>query len=61
MASGLNPRLRIAATAALVCAAYLVGARIGEQLRFLPVTTSVLWPPNAILTATLLLAPARRW
>jgi len=61
MGGVVDRRLRIAATAALVCAAYFVGARIGEQLRFLPVTTSVLWPPNAILTATLLLAAKRRW
>ena len=49
------------ATAVLVCAAYYVGARIGLVLRFPPATPSVLWPPNAILTATLLLTPARRW
>jgi signal transduction histidine kinase/integral membrane sensor domain MASE1 len=41
--------------------AYYVGARIGFALKFPPVTPSVLWPPNAILTATLLLAPTRRW
>ena len=45
----------------LVAVAYYLGARLGEQLRFLPVTTSVLWPPNAILTATLLLTRPRRW
>jgi signal transduction histidine kinase/integral membrane sensor domain MASE1 len=61
MTTAVNPRLRIAATAALVCGAYLVGARLGEELRILPVSTSVLWPPNAILTATLLLTPTRRW
>src|SRR4029450_9394762 len=49
-----------AGTAVLVAVAYYLGARIGEQLRFLPVTTSVLWPPNAILTATLLLTRPRR-
>jgi signal transduction histidine kinase/integral membrane sensor domain MASE1 len=27
----------------------------------LPATPSVFWPPNAILTATLLVAPVRRW
>jgi signal transduction histidine kinase/integral membrane sensor domain MASE1 len=51
----------VAATALGVCAAYYVGARIGFILRFPPATPSVLWPPNAILTAALLLAPARRW
>jgi PAS domain S-box-containing protein len=38
-----------------------VGARIGLVLRFPPATPSVLWPPNAILTVTLLLTPPRRW
>jgi signal transduction histidine kinase/integral membrane sensor domain MASE1 len=44
-----------------VAAAYYVGALIGFVLRFPPATTSVLWPPNAILTATLLLTPPRRF
>ena len=59
--SALPPAVLIAGTAVLVAVAYYLGARIGEQLRFLPVTTSVLWPPNAILTATLLLTRPRRW
>ncbi len=53
--------LRVVATALVVCVAYYIGARIGFVLRFPPATPSVLWPPNAILTATLLLAPAQRW
>jgi signal transduction histidine kinase/integral membrane sensor domain MASE1 len=57
----MNSTMKTAFTAVLVCLAYLVGAKIGEQLRFLPLTTSVLWPPNAILTATLLLTAPRRW
>jgi PAS domain S-box-containing protein len=56
-----RPGVRTAAIALLVCAAYYVGARIGHVLRFPPITPSVLWPPNAILTATLLLTPPRRW
>src|SRR5262245_4326441 len=59
--SALPSAVRIVATAVLVAVAYHLGARFGEQLRFLPVTTSVLWPPNAILTATLLLAAPRWW
>ena len=51
----------ILATALLVCAAYYVGANVGFILRFPPATPSVLWPPNSILTATLLLSPPRRW
>src|SRR2546428_5042891 len=53
--------LRVAATALLVSVAYYIGANIGFILRFPPSTPSVLWPPNAILTATLLLAPVSRW
>ena len=40
---------------------YYVGANIGFILRIPPATPSVLWPPNSVLTATLLLAPRRRW
>jgi signal transduction histidine kinase/integral membrane sensor domain MASE1 len=51
----------IAGAMLLVCAGYYVGSQIGFILRLPPSTPSVLWPPNAILTATLLLAPPRRW
>jgi signal transduction histidine kinase/integral membrane sensor domain MASE1 len=47
--------------ALLVSSAYYVGARIGFLLQLPPAPTSVLWPPNAILTAALLLTPVRRW
>ena len=57
----MTERAKIASTALLVCFVYFLGAKVGEQLRLLPVTTSVLWPPNAVLTATLLLTPTRRW
>jgi signal transduction histidine kinase/integral membrane sensor domain MASE1 len=40
---------------------YYVGARLGVVLRLPPATTSVLWPPNAILTAVLLLSTPRRF
>jgi len=53
--------LRTAALALLVCVGYYAGANIGFILRFPPATPSVMWPPNAILTATLLLTPPRRW
>jgi signal transduction histidine kinase/integral membrane sensor domain MASE1 len=45
----------------LVCVGYYAGANIGFLLWFPPATPSVMWPPNAILTATLLLTPPRRW
>jgi len=49
------------AAALLVCVGYYVGANIGFILRLPPTTPSVMWPPNALLTATLLLTPPRRW
>ena len=58
LVSGLAP----AAAALAVCAAYYAGSHLGLALRFPPATTSLLWPPNAILTAALLLAPKpRHW
>ena len=47
--------------AVIVAAGYYVGVQIGLALTFPPVTTSVLWPPNAILTTALLLVPVRHW
>ena len=56
------PSVRQIVSAAIVVAvAYFAGANLGALLRFPPATPSVLWPPNSILTATLLLAPTRRW
>src|SRR5262245_9038175 len=61
----LSPRRpsvpRVAATALLVAVAYYIGAHIGFILRFPPSTLSLLWPPAAILTATLMVVPVRRW
>jgi signal transduction histidine kinase/integral membrane sensor domain MASE1 len=48
-------------TAGLVGLGYYLGVLIGSALRFPPATTSVLWPPNSILTAALLLTPPSRW
>jgi two-component system sensor kinase FixL len=45
----------------LTATAYVLGAWLGWVLRFPPATTSVLWPPNAILAAALLLTPSSRW
>jgi signal transduction histidine kinase/integral membrane sensor domain MASE1 len=56
-----DPRVRTAAIALLIASAYYVGSRFGFLLKFPPVTPSVMWPPNAILTAALLLSPPRRW
>jgi two-component system, LuxR family, sensor kinase FixL len=54
--------LQLAVAAGSVAVAYYAGVQIGLWLTFPPVsTTSVLWPPNAILTAALLLVPVRQW
>jgi two-component system, LuxR family, sensor kinase FixL len=52
---------RIAGAALAVCLGYFIGANIGLILRLPPATPSIVWPPNSILTATLLLAAPRRW
>src|SRR4051794_26945524 len=45
----------------LTFAGYYVGSQIGFALTFRPNPVSVLWPPNAILLAALLLTPVRQW
>src|SRR5882724_11353815 len=52
---------RYALGALAVGVAYYVGANLGFILRFPPATPSVMWPPNAILTAALLLVLPRWW
>jgi signal transduction histidine kinase/integral membrane sensor domain MASE1 len=52
---------RRAAIALGIAVAYYAGCRVGFLLTFSPLTPSVLWPSNAILTAALLLTPPRRW
>src|SRR5205814_427568 len=44
-----------------VFAGYYLGAKIGFALTFQPYPVSVLWPPNSILVAALLLTPPRIW
>ena len=44
-----------------VFAGYYLGAKIGFALTFHPYPVSVLWPPNSILVAALLLTPVRIW
>jgi signal transduction histidine kinase/integral membrane sensor domain MASE1 len=47
--------------ALLVFFAYLAGSWLGFRLTPASGVTSLLWPPNAVLTAALLLTPPRRW
>jgi PAS domain S-box-containing protein len=55
----LDPRLIFAAL--LTALGYYVGSLIGFTLTFQPHPVSVLWPPNSILLAGLLLTPPRAW
>lgn len=52
---------RIIATVLVIFAGYYLGAKIGFALTFHPHPVSVLWPPNSILVAALLLTPPRIW
>ena len=47
--------------AAAVAAGYFLGSLLGLSLRFPSTQISAIWPPNAILLATLLVVPWRRW
>ena len=49
------------ATALWVFAGYYLGCKIGFALTFRPHPVSVLWPPNSVLVAALLLTPPRKW
>src|SRR5262245_30840668 len=58
----VSTRRRPPLTAVLaVCALYYVGARIGMAFTEPPFPLSVLWPPNALLFAALVLVPTRWW
>ena len=48
-------------TAALVCLGYFIGTKIGFALTFQPNPISILWPPNSILLAALVLTKPRSW
>jgi PAS domain S-box-containing protein len=53
--------LRPAVLALFASVAYYLGAKLGLALTLYPDPVSTLWPPNAIVLATLLLAPTNRW
>lgn len=52
---------RLLGAAAAVAVVYYAGAKLGLALTFAPYPISVLWPPNALLFAALLLVPPSRW
>jgi two-component system, LuxR family, sensor kinase FixL len=59
---GCQSKLRGPAVAGLlVCIAYYLGAKLGFALTLPPQPVSVLWPPNSIVLAALLLTPVRWW
>jgi len=45
----------------LLAAGYYLGAKIGFALTFDPAPVSILWPPNAVLLAGLLMNPPHAW
>ena len=52
---------RVAGIGLLIAAGYYIGAKIGFALTFKPHPVSVLWPPNSILLAGLLLTRKSAW
>ena len=53
--------LRLILAAILASLGYYAGSLVGFTLTFQPHPVSVLWPPNSILLAALLLVPPRSW
>jgi two-component system sensor kinase FixL len=49
------------AAALCIALAYYAGAKLGLALTFDPYPVAILWPPNAILMAALLITPVRLW
>src|SRR5207249_3619149 len=52
---------RTIVTGLVVFVGYYLGAKLGFALTFRPHPVSILWPPNSILAAALLLTPLRIW
>ncbi|HKC73870.1 MAG TPA: MASE1 domain-containing protein, partial [Chloroflexota bacterium] len=52
---------RMVLVALWAAVAYYAGAQVGFMLRFPGSPLSIIWPPNAILLAALLLVPTRQW
>jgi PAS domain S-box-containing protein len=62
-ANGVNPVFdrHLLMIGLWVFAGYYLGCKLGFALTFKPHPVSVLWPPNSILVAALLLTPLRLW
>ena len=54
-------RVHLLRVASFVFVGYYLGARLGLALTFVPNPVSVLWPPNAVVFAALVLLPVRSW
>ncbi len=52
---------RLAITSVALSAGYYLGARVGFAFTLHPHPISILWPPNAVLLAAMLLTPPRFW
>ena len=55
------PLARVARATVLTALGYWIGARLGMALTPDPQPVASLWPPNAILLASLLIVPTRYW
>ena len=60
-ARSLAAAAHLAAPLALLAVCYYLGARLGLGFRFQNSQIGVVWPPNALLLAALVLMPRRRW
>ena len=63
-AAGTGPKLYSVGTllaAVALATAYFVGVQVGIAFTLQPHAISILWPPNALVLATLLLVPRRIW
>src|SRR5499427_9775018 len=62
-ANGISPvfNQRLLVIGLWMFAGYYLGCKVGFALTFKPHPVSVLWPPNSILVAALLMTPPRSW
>jgi PAS domain S-box-containing protein len=57
----VHPYVRLTLSVLLVCAGYYLGGVVGIALMFPASPIAIIWLPNAILLAVLLLTPVRMW
>ena len=54
----MHPYVRLTLSVLLVCAGYYLGGVVGIALMFPASPSAIIWLPNAILLAALLLTPS---